>query len=220
MKTKAALSDLLFPNQYRRKVLGLLLMRPEQQIHLRELARVIGAAPGTLKKELDALCEAGLLRAERVGNQVRFCANTAHPVFPELQALIRKTIGLVDALRLSLAPLAGRIDAAFVFGSMASGTESAGSDIDLMVVGDAGFAEIVDATYAAQATLGREINPKVMSASEWQAKKAERNAFLQDVLNKPRIMLIGEADALWRRARRQRWRCAGSGCTPKAAESQ
>lgn len=196
MKTKAALSDLLFPNQYRRKVLGLLLMRPEQQIHLRELARVIGAAPGTLKKELDALCEAGLLRAERVGNQVRFCANTAHPVFPELQALIRKTIGLADALRLSLAPLAGRIDAAFVFGSMASGTESAGSDIDLMVVGDAGFAEIVDATYAAQATLGREINPKVMSASEWQAKKAERNAFLQDVLNKPRIMLIGEADAL------------------------
>ena len=196
MKTKAALSDLLFPNQYRRKVLGLLLMRPEQQIHLRELARVIGAAPGTLKKELDALCEAGLLRAERVGNQVRFCANTAHPVFPELQALIIKTIGLADALRLSLAPLAGRIDAAFVFGSMASGTESAGSDIDLMVVGDAGFAEVVDATYEAQAALGREINPKVMSASEWQAKKAERNAFLQDVLNKPRIMLIGDADAL------------------------
>jgi transcriptional regulator, ArsR family len=196
VKTTASISDLLFPNQYRRKVLGLLLMRPDQQIHLRELARVIGAAPGTLKKELDALCEAGLLRAERVGNQVRFCANTAHPVFPELQALIRKTIGLADALRLSLAPLAGRIDAAFIFGSMASGTESAGSDIDLMVVGDAGFAEIVDATYAAQATLGREINPKVMSASEWQAKKAERNAFLQDVLNKPRIMLIGDADAL------------------------
>ena len=196
MKTTASISDLLFPNQYRRKMLRLLLIQPEQQIHLRELARVIGAAPGTLKKELDALCGVGLLRAERVGNQVRFCANTAHPVFPELQALIRKTIGLVDALRLSLAPLAGRIDAAFVFGSMASGTESAGSDIDLMVVGDAGFAEIVDATYAAQATLGREINPKVMSASEWQAKKAERNAFLQDVLNKPRIMLIGDADAL------------------------
>ncbi len=171
-------------------------MRPEQQIHLRELARVIGAAPGTLKKELDALCDAGLLRAERVGNQVRFCANTAHPVFPELQALIRKTIGLADALRLSLAPLVDRIDAAFIFGSMASGTERAGSDIDLMVVGDAGFAEIVDATYEAQAALGREINPKVMSASEWQAKRSERNAFLQDVLNKPRIMLIGDADAL------------------------
>ena len=88
------------------------------------------------------------------------------------------------------------IEATTILTQRASGTESAGSDIDLMVVGDAGFAEIVDATYAAQATLGREINPKVMSASEWQAKKAERNAFLQDVLNKPRIMLIGDADAL------------------------
>lgn len=196
MKTHTPASDLLFPNQYRRKVLGLLLMRPDQQIHLRELARMIGAAPGTLKKELDALCEADLLRAERTGNQVRFCANTEHPVFPELQALIRKTIGLADTLRLSLAPLADRIDAAFIFGSMASGTENAGSDIDLMVVGDAGFADIVDATYEAQLALGREINPKVMSAREWQTKKAEHNAFLQDVLHKPRIMLIGNADAL------------------------
>lgn len=196
MKTHTPASDLLFPNQYRRKVLGLLLMRPDQQIHLRELARMIGAAPGTLKKELDALCVAGLLRGERTGNQVRFCANTEHPVFPELQALIRKTIGLADTLRLSLAPLADRIDAAFIFGSMASGTENASSDIDLMVVGNASFADIVDATYEAQLALGREINPKVMSAREWQTKKAERNAFLQDVLHKPRIMLIGNADAL------------------------
>lgn len=109
---------------------------------------------------------------------------------------VRVANRLADALRLSLAPLVDRIDAAFIFGSMASGTERAGSDIDLMVVGDAGFAEIVDATYEAQAALGREINPKVMSASEWQAKRSECNAFLQDVLNKPRIMLIGNADAL------------------------
>lgn len=171
-------------------------MRPDQQIHLRELARMIGAAPGTLKKELDALCEAGLLHGERIGNQVRFCANTQHPVFAELQALIRKTIGLADTLRLSLAPLVDRIAAAFIFGSMASGTENAGSDIDLMVVGDTSFADIVDATYETQLALGREINPKVMSTSEWRTKKAERNAFLQDVLSKPRIMLIGDADAL------------------------
>lgn len=157
---------------------------------------MIDAAPGTLKRELDALCEAGLLRGERMGNQVRFCANTDHPVFPELQALIRKTIGLADTLRLSLAPLADRIDAAFIFGSMASGTEHAGSDIDLMVVGDAGFADIVEATYEAQLVLGREINPKVMSESEWKAKKAAHNSFIQDVLSKPRITLIGDADAL------------------------
>ena len=79
---------------------------------------------------------------------------------------------------------------------MATGTENAGSDIDPMVVGDAGFADIVEATYEAQLVLGREINPKVMSESEWKAKKAAHNSFIQDVLNKPRIMLIGDADAL------------------------
>lgn len=196
MKTHPSVSDLLFPNQYRRKVLGLLIMRPDQQIHLRELARMIGAAPGTLKKELDALCRAGLLHSQRIGNQTRFSANTDHPVFPELQALIRKTTGMGDALRLSLVPLADRIHAAFVFGSMASATENANSDIDLMVIGEVTFADIINATYETQTALGREINPKVMSPAEWQDKKTAGNAFLQDVMAKPRIMLIGDAHAL------------------------
>ncbi|THF57718.1 nucleotidyltransferase domain-containing protein [Pseudothauera rhizosphaerae] len=176
--------------------MGLLLMRPDQQVHLRELARLIDAAPGTLKKELDALCAAGLLHSQRVGNQSRFCANKDHPVFPELQALIRKTVGLADTLRFSLAPLADQIQAAFIFGSMASATENANSDIDLMVVGDVTFADIINATYEAQSALSREINPKVMSPHEWETKKAAGNAFLLDVLDKPRIMLIGDANAL------------------------
>jgi hypothetical protein len=99
LKTNQSLSDLLFPNQYRRKVLALLLMQPEQKMHLRELARQTQAAPGTLKKELDALCHVGLLHSERVGNQVHFGANQDHPVFSELQALVRKTTGLNDVLR-------------------------------------------------------------------------------------------------------------------------
>jgi hypothetical protein len=99
LKTQPSLAELLFPNQYRRKVLALLLMQPDQKVHLRELARQTQAAPGTLKKELDALCAVGLLRSERVGNQVHFQANPAHPVFAELQALVRKTTGLADVLR-------------------------------------------------------------------------------------------------------------------------
>lgn len=171
-------------------------MRPDQQIHLRELARIIGAAPGTLKKELDALCAAGLLNSQRIGNQCLFRANTDHPVFPELHALIRKTIGLADTLRFSLAPLCDQIKVAFIFGSVASATESAHSDIDLMVIGDASFSDIINAIFDAQSTLGREINPKVMSTNEWQTKKSADNVFLRDVLSKPKIMLIGDADAL------------------------
>jgi len=195
LKTQPSLSELLFPNQYRRKVLALLLMQPAQKIHLRELARQTQAAPGTLKKELDALCHVGLLTSERVGNQVQFQANQGHPVFAELQALIRKTTGLADVLRQALQPLGEQVALAFVFGSMASGSAHAGSDVDLLVVGSASFAQVVEATHATQAQLGREINPKVMTADEWTRKQAEGHPFVQELLTKPRILLIGTLNA-------------------------
>ena len=195
MKTYSSLSELLFPNRYRRQVLALLLMQPDQKMHLRELARQTQAAPGTLKKELDALCHVGLLTSERVGNQVHFQANQGHPVFTELQALVRKTTGLADVLRQALQPLGEQVVLALVFGSMASGSTHAGSDVDLLVVGSASFAQVVEATYAAQAQLGREINPKVMTPAEWAARRAEGNPFVQELLAKPKVMLIGELDA-------------------------
>jgi len=196
LKTQKSVSDLLFPNQYRRKVLGLLLVKPGQWIHLRELARMTGAVPGTLKKEVDALCDVGLLQSRRIGNQTQFSANTAHPVYPELQALINKTIGLADALRASLLPLADKIKAAFVFGSIASSNENASSDIDVMIIGEVTFAAAINALYDTQTTLGREINPKVMSPGEWLEKKSGGNTFVQEVLAKPKIMLIGDTLAL------------------------
>lgn len=195
MKTYSSLSELLFPNQYRRKVLALLLMRPDQKLHLRELARQTQAAPGTLKKELDALCHVGLLSSERVGNQVHFQADQGHPVFAELQALVRKTTGLADVLRQALQPLEGQIELALVFGSMASGSAHAGSDVDLLVVGSTSFAQVVEATYAAQTQLGRDINPKVMTAAEWATKQSEGDPFVQELLAKPQILLIGTPHA-------------------------
>lgn len=195
MKTYSSLSELLFPNRYRRQVLALLLMQPDQKMHLRELARQIQAAPGTLKKELDALCHVGLLTSERVGNQVHFQANQGHPVFAELQALVRKTTGLADVLRRALQPLGEQVALALVFGSMASGSAHAGSDVDLLVVGSASFAQVVEATYAAQAPLGRDINPKVMTPAEWATKRAEGHPFVQELLAKPRILLTGTLDA-------------------------
>ena len=195
MKTHPALSDLLFPNQTRRKVLAWLLMHPDQSIHLRELARQTQAAPGTLKKEVDALCRVGLLHGQRIGNQVQVQVNRQHPVFAELQALVRKTIGLTDVLQHALAPLLPRMELAFVFGSMASGNAHAGSDVDVLVVGSVGFGEVVEALYPAQAVLGREINPKVMTPAEWAQKRAEGSPFVQELLTQPRLMLHRAPDA-------------------------
>ncbi len=190
------LSDLLFPNQYRRKVLALLMMNPQKWLHLRELARLTGASAGTLKKELDALMAVGLLRLQRVGNQTQFSANVDHPVFPELSGLVRKTIGLRDVLTLALEPLSSQIEVAFVFGSMAKATEGPQSDVDLLVIGEATFGQIANAVYDAQLALAREVNPKVMSRGEWSEKKNAQNVFVKELMDKPKIFIIGSEHEL------------------------
>jgi predicted nucleotidyltransferase len=191
-----SVSDLLFPNQYRRKVLALLLMNPHKWLHLRELARLTGASPGTLKKELDALQAVGLLRSQKMGNQTQFSANADHPVYPELAGLIRKTTGLHDVLATALQPLAGLVEVAFVFGSMARSSETAQSDVDVMVIGDATFGQVVNALYEAQTTLAREINPKVMTRAEWQAKQGEQNTFVKELFSKPKLFVVGAENDL------------------------
>jgi predicted nucleotidyltransferase len=190
------LSDLLFPNQYRRKVLALLMMNPQKWLHLRELARLTGASAGTLKKELDALMAVGLLRLQRVGNQTQFSANVDHPVFPELSGLVRKTIGLRDVLTLALEPLSSQIEVAFVFGSMAKATEGPQSDVDLLVIGEATFGQVANAVYDAQLALAREVNPKVMSRGEWSEKKNAQNVFVKELMDKPKIFIIGSEHEL------------------------
>lgn len=184
-------SDLLFPNQYRRKVLAWLLMHPQDWVHLRELARLTGASPGTLKKELDALTAAGLLELRKVGNQTQYSANTQHPVYPELSGLIRKTTGLHDVLASALQPLGTQVEVAFVFGSVASSTETTHSDVDVLVMGEVTFGQVVNALYDAQTVLGREINPKVMTRDEWQAKQREGNTFVTELLKKPKLFVVG-----------------------------
>ena len=190
-----SLSSVLFTD-YRRRVLGLLLLHPDQSYHLREIARLTGSAPGTLARELAKLTEAGVLNLVRVGNQTHYSANRACPVFEELASIVRKTSGLVEVLAGGLTPLAGKIKVAFVFGSMASGKSHADSDIDLMLIGNASFAEAVTLMHPLQEMIGREINPKVYSKTEWSSLVKKQTAFIRDVLGKPRLFVIGDEQTL------------------------
>jgi predicted nucleotidyltransferase len=185
-----SLSTLLF-SDYRRRVLGLLLLHPELQYHVREIARQTGTSAGTLHKELSRLALAGILRRTEQGKQVYYGADRDCPIFEELASILRKTSGLADVLAQALAPVAERVRVALIFGSMAKGTEQAGSDADILVIGDIGFVEVVRLFYPVQATLGREINPKVYSEAEWQARLLADDVFARDVLAKPKIFLIG-----------------------------
>lgn len=186
--------QLLLP-EYRRRVLGLLLLRPDEAVHGREIARRTGLPAGTVTRELTKLAEAGLLKREKRGNQQLYSAQKQSPIYAELASILRKTSGLADVLAEALAPVAAQLQAVFVFGSVAQGRETAGSDIDLMLVGDVGFGQTVELLYPAQQSLGREVNPKVLSRAEFTGK-AKDDPFLRDVLSKPKIHVIGNDDDL------------------------
>jgi predicted nucleotidyltransferase len=200
-RTDAA--SLLFPASYRRQVLSLLLLHPGRKLHVREIARLTHTTAGTLNKELVRLHQAGLLNRERVGNQVQYSANRSHQIYPELTGILRKTVGLADVLIEALAPLAHDIRVAFVFGSIARGAETAGSDVDLLIVGALDFGSVVDVLQPAQQQLSREVNPKIFSVREWKTKLRTKDAFVSEILGQPKIFLIGSEHELAELGRRR-----------------
>lgn len=187
--------SLLF-GSYRKSVLALLLLHPEQSLHVREIARTLDKPAGTLLRELNALTDAAVLVRKPVGNQVHFQANPACPVYEELRGILKKTVGVADVLREALSPLAAGIAAAFVYGSLASGEERPGSDLDVMIVGEARFADVVGALAPAQALLRREVNPSLYSALEFRKKLAAGEPYLRRVLAGRKIFIIGGEDEL------------------------
>jgi predicted nucleotidyltransferase len=188
-----SIASLLFPG-YRQRVLGLLLLHPETRYYVREIARLTDTTAGTLHRELSKLAKVEVLIREINGNQVCYRANPAFLIFEELVSILRKTSGLADVLASALAPLTDKIEAAFVFGSVGRGTENAGSDIDILIIGDISFTDAVAALYDAQAILGREINPKVYQRTEWQVLINNKNAFAKELLDKPKLFIIGTVD--------------------------
>lgn len=186
----------LFFSEYRRRVLGLLLLHPDKSYHVRELARLTGTSAGTLHKELARLTEAGVLHRESLGNQVRYSANRDCPIFDELASILRKTSGLVDVLADALSSAENMIDLAFVFGSLARGEQHYASDVDVMVVGALGFADAVRMLYPAQTVLRREINPVVYSRDEFRRRAGGGDPFILQVLGEPKLFIVGNDNEL------------------------
>ncbi|MBI3948812.1 MAG: helix-turn-helix domain-containing protein [Armatimonadetes bacterium] len=183
-----------------RAVLGLLFCHSDEAFYLSEIIRAAGTGAGAVQRELDRLLDAGLVTRSRRGNLVFYQANREAPVFPALRELMVKTAGVADVLRAALAPLSARIRVAFVYGSMARGEERSGSDVDVMVIGEVSFGEVVNALHPSQETLGREVNPNVYSPGEWREKATAGHSFITMVLGEPKVFLIGCADGLGRLA--------------------
>ena len=172
------------------------LMLDSREWHARELARMLGLNHTAVARELRNLADAGIARRRRSGNRVYYCADERCAIYPELRGLMLKTAGLADVLRAGLAELAPRISGAYVFGSLADGSATAHSDIDLMIVGETTLAEVVGALGAAEQALGREVNATVYPVAEYQDKLALGRGFIHRVHNGKLIMLLGALDEL------------------------
>jgi predicted nucleotidyltransferase len=167
--------------------------QPERSYHLSELRRLSGLGSASLQRELNRLVDAGLVLSERVGNLRRFQANPQSPVYAELIALTRKTLGAAPLLREALQPIAARLKTAFIYGSVAKQTDTAQSDIDLMLVGeDLSLNEILTLLLPLETQLGRKINPNCYTPSEYANRLAEPDSFVNRVLAQPILPLIGK----------------------------
>lgn len=184
------ISTALF-SKAQRGLLALFFTHPEESHYLRQVVRTVGIGQGGAQRELARWVEAGLLVRTRRGNQVHYQANRECPVFEELRSLAVKTAGVADVLREALASLADRITVAFVHGSVARGTEKATSDVDMVVIGDVKFLEVVTATRWAQDTLGREVNPTVYPVREFRAKLRAKQHFATSLVQSPKIYVVG-----------------------------
>jgi predicted nucleotidyltransferase len=191
----ASLASVLFGKSMR-AILALLYGRPEQRFYLREIARAAGTPPSSLQRDLAALAAAGIVERHQNGRQVYFRANPKCPIFGELKAIVTKTFGVADLLRDLLRPHERHIRAAFIYGSVAKGTEAPDSDVDLFVIGDLPPSSLAVDLGKIDLELGRRVSLVSYSVEEFAELSVQANPFVTRVLQGPVIWLIGDKETV------------------------
>jgi predicted nucleotidyltransferase len=195
-KRHVSLADALFTGTQQR-LLALLFGQPGRSFYATEIIGLAGAGSGAVQRELARLQQSGLITVQPVGNQKHYRANTASPVYAELSAIVEKTFGLAEPLRAALAPLAKRISAAFVYGSVAKQQDTASSDVDLMIISDGlSYPDLYTALEDVSQRLGRTVNPTICTHKELAKRVKSGESFVTRVLQQPKIWLIGGEDDL------------------------
>lgn len=184
----------LLSSKTRAAIFGLLFGVKEEYLHIREIERRSGLAVGSVREEALKLVRLGLVVRRKSGNRTYYEPNKKHPLYGDIRRIVLKTCGLADALRQALGDQG--ICYAFVFGSVAAGTEQAESDVDLMIVGEIGLREISRRLSGIGGQIGREINPHVMRAVEFAKRRRDHDHFVSTVMESPRIWVKGSEDDL------------------------
>jgi predicted nucleotidyltransferase len=176
------------------RVLGLLYGQTDKSFYMNEIVRLADMGKGTVRRELDKLMTAGLLTINKQGNQNHYQANAENPIYTELQSIVKKTFGVVGVLNFALHTILPIVDYAFVYGSVAKGTEHASSDIDLMLVAeDLSYTDLMEALSIAEKQLGRSINPTIYNKQEMHKRIKQKQSFITRVLSQNMLWLKGES---------------------------
>ena len=191
-----SISDVLFSGVQQR-VLGLLFGQPDRSFYGNEIAKLGATGRGALQRELERMTASGLVTMTQIGRQKHYQANRNSPIFQELRGIVLKTFGLADVLRAALLAQAPSVRCAFIYGSVAKGSDTANSDIDVMIVADGlSYSQLFEILAEAEATLGRKVNPTLYTTENFLSKRNGDNHFVTRVLDQPKIMLIGNEDDL------------------------
>ncbi len=175
-----------------RNVLSLLYAHPEKSFYTKQILRLTGMGVATIKRELDRMLEAGILSFTKIGNQHHYQANPECPIYEELLSIVNKTFGIADVIKSALIPVDTKIDMAFVYGSIAKSSETASSDIDLLVVSKSlAYADVMTVLVVAEKSLGRPVNPSIYTIEQIKTRLKESNAFITRVMEQPKIWIKG-----------------------------
>ena len=193
-RSTSTLAGALFTATQQR-VLALLFGQPDREFFVTEIIALAGSGRGAVQRELARLAGSGLAAVSRVGNRKHYRANPDSPLFDEICSIVRKTIGLEEAVRSALEPLADRLVLGLLFGSVARGTDTAASDIDLVLVSDDLTLEAVYSALApAERSLGRRVNPTVYTSAEFEERRKAKAGFLTRILQGPHVVVAGRLD--------------------------
>jgi predicted nucleotidyltransferase len=206
-----SLSDALF-SKVQQRVLALIFSHPERTFYTSEIVRHVRSGVGAVGRELSKLERSGLVSVEQIGNRKHFRANPDAPIFEELRGLVEKTVGLAEPIKRALEPYADAIRTAFVYGSVAKRTDTAHSDIDLMVIGDdLNYSDLYTAAQRAESRLRRKVNPLFLSPEEWRRKASDKGSVINRISRAPKIFIIGSEKDLPSWANRNSTTSQGSG---------
>jgi predicted nucleotidyltransferase len=186
-----SLSSALF-SKVQQRVLGLIFAHPDRSFYTSEIIRIVDSGTGAVERELSRLQRSGLVSVQRIGNQKHYRANRDAPIFEELHGLVLKTVALKEPLKTALEPYADKVKTAFVYGSVAKGTDHAQSDIDLMVIGDGlNYSDLYTALHDAEDRVRRKINPMFLTTDEWRRRSSQDGSFAKKRGMHPKLFIFG-----------------------------